>query len=134
MRSARFALCAASVRADNGRSVVVDGGTVRSDPCGFGECCAVARDMCSLRPNEADEVMQRSRFAVRDLEEEGRDNLPDSCEVGVGGLPGDWLKFIERMIEFCYNLLKRHSFQRWRARHLRGQVPPSLVSYRFLDK
>ena len=76
-----FSFCAP---ADNGRSVVVDGGILRSDPRGFGECRSVAHDVCGLRPNEADEVMHRSCFVIQDLEEEGRNDLPDSCEVGVG--------------------------------------------------
>ena len=58
-------------RADDGHSLVVDKGIVGSDPCGFGECRTVARDICSLWPNEADEVMHRARFVIRDLEKRG---------------------------------------------------------------
>ena len=89
------------VRADNVRSVVVNEGIIRSDPRGFGENRAVLRGVWGLRTNEADEVMHRSCFVVHDLEEEGRNDLPDSCEVGVERLPGDWLKLIERMRELC---------------------------------
>ena len=94
-------------RKDDGRSVVVDGCIVCSDHHGFGGCRAVARDICGLQLNESDEVMHRSRFVVPDLEGEGRDNLLDSCEVGVRRLPGDRLKFIERMSKFLHNLLGR---------------------------
>ena len=73
-------------RSYNVRSVVVDGRIVGSNPRGFGECRAVARDICSLWPNEADEVMHRARFFVRDLEKERHDDIPDYCEVGVGRL------------------------------------------------
>ena len=122
-------------RADNGRSIAVDGGIVRSEPLGFRVCHDVARDVCVLWPNEANEVVHRSCFFVRDLEEEeGRDDLPDSCEVGVGRLPGDRLEFLKQMSEFCHNLLGRHCVQKWRPCRLRGQLPPSLGSYRFIDK
>ena len=68
----------------------------------------VTRDICSLRPNRANEVVHHGRFVIRDFEKEGRDNLPDSCEVRVGWLSGDWLKFIEVMGEFFHDLLGRH--------------------------
>ena len=122
------------VRADGGRGVVIDGGIVRSDPRGFRECCAVVHDICSLLSNEANEVMHRSHFSVRDLEEEGRDDLLDSCEAGVGRFPVNWLKLIEQMSEFCHDLLMHHCVRRWRAHRLWGQMPPSLGSYRFIDK
>ena len=122
------------VRADNVRSVVVNEGIIRSDPRGFGENRAVLRGVWGLRTNEADEVMHRSCFVVHDLEEEGRNDLPDSCEVGVERLPGDWLKLIERMREFCHNLLGPHCVQIWRSCRLQGQVPPSSGSYIFIEK
>ena len=78
--------------------------------------------------------MHRSRFVVRDLEEEGCENLLDSCEVGVRRLPGDRIELLERMSEFCHDLLRRHCVQRWHARHLWGQVPPSSGSYKFIEK
>ena len=121
-------------RTDDGRGVVVDGGIVRSDPRGFEECRTVACDVCCLRPNEADEVMHRTRFVVRDLKEERRDDLPDYCEVSVGRFPGDRLELLERISEFFCDIFGRHYVQRWRACPLRGQVPPSLGSYRFIDK
>ena len=43
--------------------------------------------------NEANEVMQCSRFVVNDLEEEMRNDLPNYCEVGVGQLPGNQLNY-----------------------------------------
>ena len=54
-------------RKENGRSVVVYGRIVGPDSCGIGECLAVASDVRSLRPNKADEVMDGSRFVIRDL-------------------------------------------------------------------
>ena len=58
-------------RAGDVHSIVVNGGIVGYDHHAFGECRAVARDICSLWPNEADEVMHRARFFVRDLEKRG---------------------------------------------------------------
>ena len=127
-------MCSFCARSDNGCSVVVDGWIVGSDPCGFGECRSVVRDIFSLWTNEADEVMHRARFVIRDLEKEGRDDLPDSCEVGVGRLLGDRLELLEGMGEFCHNLFGRHCSRRWHVRRLCGQVPPSSGSYRCIDK
>ena len=129
MVGALLFMCSFCARAYDGCSVVVNGGILGSDPRGFGECRVVARDICSLHPKEADEVMHRARFVIWDLEKEERDDLPDSCEVGVGRFPGNRLEFLERMGEFCHNLLGRHCDQRRRARRLWGQVPPSLGSY-----
>ena len=53
--------------------------------------------------------MHRARFVIQDLEKEGRDDLPDSCKVGVGQLSGDRLKLIEGMGEFCHDIFGRHS-------------------------
>ena len=95
-------------RTDDGSGVVVDCSIVRYHPCDFEERRSIALDVCGLRPNEADEVMHRSHFVVRDLKEEGRDDLLDSCEVGVGLLSGDWIEFLERMSKFRHNFLRRH--------------------------
>ena len=95
-------------RADNGCSVVVDGEIVGSDPHGFGGCHAVAHYICSLRPNEANEVMRRARFVIQDLEKEGCDDFPDSFEVGVERLPGDRIELLKGMGEFCPDLLGSH--------------------------
>ena len=119
---------------DDGRSVVVDVGIVRSDLRGFEECRAIARDVCGLQPNKSDEVMHRFRFVVQDLEEEGREDLPDSYEVGVRQFPGDRLELLEQMSEFRHNILGRHCVPRWRSCSLRGQVPPSSGSYRSIEK
>ena len=81
-----------------------------------------------------DEVMHRARFVTQDLEKEGRDDFPDYCEVGVGQLPCDRLEFLKGMGKFFHDVLGRHCGRRWRARRLWGQVPPSLGSYRCIDK
>ena len=88
-----------------GQGVFVNGGIVRPNPHGLEECCAVARDVCCLQPNDADEVMRCSRLVVRDLQEERRENLPDSCEVVVGRLSDDRLKVLERISDFRHDLL-----------------------------
>ena len=93
---------------DKGRSLVVDKGIVRSDPCRFGVCRAVASDICSLWPNEAYEVMHIACFVIQDLEKKGRDDLLDFSEVGLGRLPGDRIKVLEGMSEFRHDLLGRH--------------------------
>ena len=49
--------------------------------------------------------MHRACFVIRDLEKEVRNDLLDSCEVGVQQLPGDRTTFIDGMIKFCHNLL-----------------------------
>ena len=54
-------------RMDNGLSVVVYGCIVGLESCGLGERPAVASDVSSLRPNKADEVVDGSRFVLRDL-------------------------------------------------------------------
>ena len=52
--------------------------------------------------------MHRAYFFIWDLEKEGRDDLPDYCEVGVGRLSGDRLELIEGMRKFHYDLFGRH--------------------------
>ena len=47
-------VCRFSARSDNVHSVVVDRRIVCPDSCRFGECRAVARDICTLRPNKTD--------------------------------------------------------------------------------
>ena len=69
------------MHAEDGRIVVTNVGINTSDPCGFREFRAVACDICCLRPNDADEVTHLSCFVIRDLEVEGREDLPDPCEV-----------------------------------------------------
>ena len=70
---------------------------------------------------------------MRDLKEEMHDDLPDSCEVGVGRLPSDRLELLKRIGEFHHNLIGRHCVQIWHPCRLRGQVL-SLGSYRIIDK
>ena len=82
----RFSACA-----DNGRSVVVNCFVVRPDSFWFGERLALARDVCGLWSNEADHIVNRARFVVRDLEEERSDGLPKYFEVVVVWLSNDWL-------------------------------------------
>ena len=84
-------------RSDEGRSIVFNRGIVVSYSCRFGKGLDLAHDICSLRPNEANEVMHHALFVIRDLEKEGRDDLPDSCEVGVGQFPGDRLELLKGM-------------------------------------
>ena len=60
-------------------------------------------------PNEADEVVHRAHFVIRDLEKEGRNGLPDSCKVGVRRLSQDRLELIEGMGKFRHDLFGRHS-------------------------
>ena len=102
------------LRTDDGRGIVIYCCIVFSHPRGFEECCAVARGVCCLRTNEADEVVHGSRFVVRDLKEERCHNLLDSCEVGVRWLPVDRLELLKRIGEFRNNLLRRHCVWGWR--------------------
>ena len=95
-------------RAENGRSVVVNCIVLRPDFCWFGVCLAVVSDVCGLRPNRAYQIVNRSRFVVRDLEEERSDGLSKSCQVGVGQLSDNRLEVVEGVGEFCHNLLWRH--------------------------
>ena len=82
-RSTRLALCAASPRPDNSRSVIVDLEIVCPDPIGFGEGFAVAFTVCAFRPNDTDEIMLPSCFVIQDSQEERGDGLPKSGEVSV---------------------------------------------------
>ena len=117
-------MCRFCARSDDGRSAVVDGEIVGSNPRGFGKCRALARDIFSLRTIEANEFMHRACFVIPILEKEGRNDLSDSGEVGNGRLPSHRLKLFKEMGEFCHNLLGHHCGRRWHVRHLRGQVPP----------
>ena len=102
--------CSASVRA---RKTAVASSlicfVVRPNSCGLGELLAVARDICSLRPNNADQVVDCFHFVVRDLEEEGSDGLLKSCKVRVGQLFDNRLKVVKGVVEFRHDLLGCHS-------------------------
>ena len=52
---------------DNGRRVVIYDGILGPYSCGIGERPSVASGVISLRPNTADEVVDGSRFFIRDL-------------------------------------------------------------------
>ena len=95
-------------RADNGRSVFVDCLVVRPDSCWLGERLAVASDVCGLRLNKSYQIVNRSVFVVRYLEEERSDGLLKYCEVGVGRFSDDRLKFVEGVGEFRHDLFGRH--------------------------
>ena len=84
-----------SKRVNNGRSVVVNFFVVGPDSCWFGERLAVARDVCSLRQNKTDQIVDLSRLVVRDLEEESREGFLKSCEVGIGWLSDDRLEVVK---------------------------------------
>ena len=94
---------------DDSRSAVVNGIVVRPNSCYLGELLDVASDVCGLWTNKAYQIMDRSRFVVRDLEEEMSDGLSNSCEVGVGQLSVDRLEVVEGVSEFCHNLLGSHA-------------------------
>ena len=98
-----------SARTDNERSVVVDGFVVSPDYSGFRERCAVARNICGLCPNKADWIVDRARFVIRDLEEEGGDGLSKSCKVGFGRFSDNRLEVVEGVGEFRHDLLGHHS-------------------------
>ena len=53
--------------------------------------------------------MDRAHFVVRDLEEEGSDDLSKSYKVGVGRLSDDRIEVVEGVGEFRHDLLGRHS-------------------------
>ena len=82
------------MRTDNGRSVVVNIRIVGPDSCGLGERLVVAGNVSSLQPNEANEVMYCARFVIRDLQQERRNGLLKSCQVGIGRLSINWLEVI----------------------------------------
>ena len=113
--SAVCALCfvrSFRARMDDGRGIVVDFCIVCPHPRRFEEFRAVARGVCYLRPNEADEVLHGSRFVVQDLKEERGHDLTDSCEVGVVRLPVNWLEFLERIGELYHDFLGSHCVRR----------------------
>ena len=60
------------------------------------------------RKDQSYQIANRSRFVVRDLEEERSDGLSKSCEVGVRRLSNDRLEVVEGVGEFRDNLLGRH--------------------------
>ena len=102
-------MCCFRARTDDGRSVVVYVFIVGPESCGIEERLVVASGVSSLRPNKADEVVDRSRFVIRDLKEERSDGLSKSREVGVGRLSVDGLEVIEGVGEFRHNLLGSHA-------------------------
>ena len=101
-------MCCFRARTDDGRSVVVYVFIVGPESCGIEERLVVASGVSSLRPNKADEVVDRSRFVIRDLKEERSDGLSKSREVGVVRLSIDGLKVVEGVGEFRHNLLRSH--------------------------
>ena len=98
-----------SAHADNDRSVVFIQSIIFPNSCGFGECRALAREICSLWPNKADYIVDCARFVIRDLKKEGSNGLSKSCKVGVGWLYGDQLKLIEGVGKLCHDIFGRHS-------------------------
>ena len=84
-------------RADDIRGIVIDCCVVSANSCGFDEFCFVECYVLCLCPNVADEVVCTFRFVVRDLEEERRHNLPDSCDFGVGRLDVYKFEFFDRI-------------------------------------
>ena len=74
----RFCACA-----DDSRSIFINCCVIGSDACWFGELCAIERCVSYCWPNEAGQVVGSLCFVVRDLEEERRQDLPDSREVSV---------------------------------------------------
>ena len=102
-------MCCFSARADDGRIAVVNCFVVGPDSCWSRKRLAVALDVCGLQPNKADQIVNRARFVVRDLEEERSYGLSKSCEVGVRCLSNDQIEVVEGVGEFCHDLLGRHS-------------------------
>ena len=102
-------MCRFSARADDGHIVFFNCFVVRPKSCGFGERLAVARDVCGLQPNKADQVVDRACFVVWDLEEEGSERLSKSCKVGVGRFSDDRLEVVKGVVEFRHNLLGCHT-------------------------
>ena len=52
--------------------------------------------------------MHRARFVIQNLKKEGRDDLPDYCEVGLRQFSDDRLELIEGMEKICHDLYGRH--------------------------
>ena len=96
----------------DGHIVVVNVCVVGPDSCWLGERLTVASNVSGFRPNKADEVVDHSRFVIRDLKEERSDGLSKSCEVRVGQLSDDRIEVVERVGEFRHNLLGRHVAQK----------------------
>ena len=76
-------VCRFRARADDSRVIVINLRVVGSDACWFGELRTISRCVICHRPNEDDQVVGSLRFVVWDLEEELRQDLPDSREVCV---------------------------------------------------
>ena len=93
-------MCCFRARTDDGRSVVVYVFIVGPESCGIEERLVVASGVSSLRPNKADEVVDRSRFVIRDLKEERSDGLSKSREVGVGRLSVDGIEVVDGVSKF----------------------------------
>ena len=53
--------------------------------------------------------MDRARFVIQDLEEEGGDDLLKSCKVGFGRLSNDRLEVVKEVGKFRHDILGRHS-------------------------
>ena len=111
-------VCLFGASTDDGRSVVVNILVVRPDSCRLEERLSVASKVCGLRTNKAYQIVDRSRFVVRDLEEERSYGLSKSCEVGIGRLSVNRIKVFEGVGEFCHNLLRSHAAPAKMARPL----------------
>ena len=48
-------------------------------------------------------------FVIQDLQQEKRDGLPKSCQVGIGRLSVNWIEVIESVREFCHDLFWSHA-------------------------
>ena len=112
IRSTIVALCLVCLfgaRTYDNRSVVVNVCIVGPNSCRIREHLAVASNVSSLRPNKADEVVDRSRFVIGDLKEETSNGLSKSREVGVGWLSIDGIEVVEGVGGFFHNLLGSHT-------------------------
>ena len=88
-------MCRLGAHTDNFRSVAINVCIVGPESYGIGELLAVASDVSSLRPNKANEVVDRSCFIIQDLKEERNDGLSKSCEVGFGRFSVDGIEVFE---------------------------------------
>ena len=93
-------MCRFGVRTDNGRSVVVDVFITGPDSCAIGERLAVAGGVYGFWTNKANQVVERSRFVLRDLKEERSNGLSKSRDDGVKRLSFNQLEVIEGVGEF----------------------------------
>ena len=109
MISALCFVCRFGARTDDGRSVVVNVCVIGPDSCWLRERLAVASDVSGFWLNNADEVVDRSRFVLEDLKEERSDVLSKSCEVIVRRVSADGLKVVEGEGKFRHNLLGSHA-------------------------